>query len=49
VLLGGIAVPLRFTSTGLINGVVPFDVAIGTQEIRHLQASGVLSVPEPAA
>ena len=45
--MGGQLLPLQFTSTGQINAIVPYDVAVsGTQQML-IQQNNAYSLPEP--
>ena len=46
VLLGGIALPLRYVGAGQINAQVPFDLGINTQQQLIVQNGNALSVPQ---
>jgi uncharacterized protein (TIGR03437 family) len=46
VLLGGVAMPLQFVSSGLINAVVPFETPANAIQNLIISANGTYSLPE---
>jgi uncharacterized protein (TIGR03437 family) len=49
VALGSQEIPLLFTSTGQINGVVPYNVPVNTTQQMIVQRGNTLSIPQPVA
>ena len=49
ILMGGISMPLLFTSQGQVNAMVPFDIAVNASQQVIVRRGNTYSVPEPVS